>query len=283
MNLVVIPAYRRPAMLAASLSTIQASPQACYQRYLFTIDRRSYGANEHVIATFQCGNIGKVSRRHNYAGYTFNVLEALRTAHDMLKPMDLVYVIAEDILVSQDVFAFHEDAHTIDPNAWFVSSTRGPRRILTSLDESPTIVYRGPFTDLRCISFKAWRLASLLDHAVRDYHRDMIGYCAKNLEPGGYATTDVEFPGLVRRVMHPTLGYGLYPLTPRAHHIGYVGTNRGGQTAIDRQLGNPSDWRENARQIIEMSADQLNALAEPRYRDIERSSLIRSRSPLRLV
>lgn len=283
MNLVVIPAYRRPAMLAASLSTIQASPQACYQRYLFTLDRRSYGANEHVIQSFQCTNTGKVSRRHNYPGYTYNVLEALRTAHEMLKPNDLVYVIAEDVLVSQDVFVFHEDAHAVDPVAWFVSSARGPRKILTAPEESAKIVYRSPFTDLRCVSFQAWRLAALIDHAVRDYYRDMIGYCAKNLETGGYSTTDVEFAGLVRRVMVETNGYGLYPTTPRACHVGYVGTNRGGQSAIDRKLGNPSDWREDARSIITMSDDQLNALAEPRYRDIERCDLIRGRALLRVV
>lgn len=279
MNIVVIPVYRRPALLAATLRTIQATDWACYQRYLFSIDRQAYRANDLVIDTFACTNKGIVRRNHTNPGYTFNILEAMKSAATQLKPTDLVYIVADDVLVADDFFSFHEDAHALDPQAWFVSSTRGPRKILSNtVDE---MVYRGPFTDLRAVSFPAWRVAAIVEHATRDYYMRPSNYCSKFLDTG-HPVMDADIKGLIRRVMSITGGTGIYPAVPRACHVGWVGINRGGHKAIDSAF-DARNWKADADQIMSMSTDQLNMLAQPEYRDIERCELIRARTDLRLI
>jgi hypothetical protein len=205
---------------------------------------------------------------------------AVTKAAQVITPAEVkrhIYVIADDVLVTRDVFAFHEAAHAIDPDAWFVSSATG---------ESPygdrTAVYRGEFRDLRCVSFPTFRIAKLAEHAVSKYYRDMIGYCAERLDVG-LPVRDAELPGLIRRVMRDTSWstYGLFPTVPRAYHVGFVGTNRGGQRAIE-QL-NPTDWRDDADQIMAMTSDQLNERALSEYRDLVRGPLITEPVPLRVV
>lgn len=280
MNLVVIPAYRRPAHLAATLFHVERNPRACYQRYLFSIDREAYKAIDTVIAEFKCPNSGVVRRRHKYPGHTFNVIEALRSACAMLKPTDLVYVIAEDVLVADDFFDFHEAAHALaDRNVAFVSAVRGPRKILGR--DVDTLIYRSPELKLQAVSFKAYWLECVLEHAVSAYHRNMIGYCAETFDHGPFPVGDCQIEGLIRRVLHERQMVGLHPIVPRACHVGFVGTNHGGRPAIDRL--NPIDWKADAERIISMTDDQMNALADPEYRDIERCELIRSPVALCIV
>lgn len=267
-------------MLHAMLTTLEHTHNACYQRYLISFDRGAYKQNHLALRALSCP-AATVKRTHDYAGSTYNILESLKSAVEQTKPTDLVYVIAEDVLLSRDFFAFHEMAHRLDPKAAFVSATIGPRKILAS--DKDSIVYKSRFVgELRAISFKAFKLASVLDHAKPKYYRNMIDYCAEHLDVG-FPITDVEAPGLIRRVFDQgQCDYGLYPVTPRACHVGYVGTNRGGRQMVERHF-NPTDWAEDSAAIRTMSSDQLNAMAMPEYRDIDRCELITEATPLRLV
>jgi hypothetical protein len=279
MNIVVIPCFRRPAMLAALLRSIEACEFACYQRYLFAIDREAYKHVDEVIDTFSCTNKSVVRRRHRFPGHTFNVLEGIKSARDQLRPTDLVYVLHEDMIVSPDFFNFHVEAHKLDPHAVFVSSARGGRVFFGKDIES--MVYRAPLASMRAVSFQAYRLERVIDHAQRAYYRDMIGYCASYLS-STHPVADAEVEGLVRRVaQRSTDGYGLHPVIPRASHIGYVGTNHGGLGSIE-QL-DPMDWKADCERLLSMTDDQLQEKVGGRYRDIDRAPLITESQPLRLV
>lgn len=265
-------------MLTACLRTIEKADRACYQRYLFSFDHSSAYYDD-VVRTFACSNYSTVKRIHKNPGHTFNVIEAMRSASEQLEPNDLVYVIAEDVLVSTDVFNFHEDAHKLEPNAYYVASTIGSRMIYSSHSEE--LIYRSTFKDLHCVSFPVWRLADLFRAVSRAYYRDPIRYCA-NILTSSHPTLDVAIEGVIRRIMEPVAGYGIHPVVPRAYHVGFAGMNHGGQIAIDRAF-DPRNWLKDADQILMMSTEQLNALAEPPYRDLARGELIRSRASLRVI
>lgn len=269
-------------MLHAMLTTLDRTGSSKYQRYLFAFDRGAHRQNHSAITSGLSCEHAIVKRNHKYVGSTYNILESLKSCAEQAKPTDLIYVIADDVLLTSDFFIFHEQAHRLDPQASFVSATPGPRKMLSS--DKASLIYKAHLVgELRAISFKAYRLSKILEHATPKYYKNMIGYCAEHLDVG-LPVTDVEAPGLVRRVFGGlTIGnYGLYPVVPRACHIGYAGTNRGGRPEIEKHF-NPTDWAEDSRAIRAMSSDQLNALALPEYRDIERCNLITDVAHLRLV
>lgn len=265
-------------MFAACLRTIEKADRACYQRYLFSFDRGSAYYDD-VARTFSCSNYTTVKRIHKTPGHTFNIVEALRSVVDQTQPNDLVFVIAEDVLVTTDVFHFHETAHKLEPNAFYVSSTIGSRMIYSNHSEE--LIYRSTFKDLHCVSFRAWRLEDLLRAVGKAYYRDPIRYCS-NILTSSLPTLDVAIEGIIRRIMEPISGYGMHPVVPRAYHVGFAGMNHGGERAIERAF-DPRNWEEDADQILMMNTEQLNALAESPYRDLARGELIRSKAILRVV
>jgi len=77
---------------------------------------------------------------------------------------------------------------------------------------------------------------------------------------------------------------GLAPRVPRAFHAGFVGYNRrsaGGEIAWREATAR--GWREASELLLGLSADQMNAYAGPRFRDVEPCDLIRARTPLHIL
>lgn len=275
--IVIIPCWRRPAFLAATLRLIERARGADRMHYLFALDRGAHPAIVDVIATFKIADYATVSRKHAYAGNSFNVLEAYKTAARQLEPEDLVYLIEEDIFVAEDFFEFHQDAHMIDPAAFFVSACKGQRKIFDG--DTPSILYRSDHYQSLGVSMQARRVGSFVQHAMHDYYKDMTGYCSKHLADSQLPAWAAEQDGVIHRVVRRVGGYGLFPAVPRAFHAGFIGYNRGGNDhTIDQ-----TKWRPESERLLTMTADQMNQLANSNYRDIEHCELIRSRVSLRLV
>lgn len=269
----IIPCWRKPNFLRATLRLIERAQGANRLRYLFSIDRDADPEVNEVIASFRfLSNSSTVRRNHKYPGNSFNILEALKSVAGPSHPNDLIYIIEDDIFVSTDFFDFHEDAHKLD-EPFFVSACRGPRKLVYNID-APA-VYRNAEYRSHGVSFRAFRLADIVEHATRDYYKDMIGYCSKQLNDQGVKLSNVEQDGIIHRVVRRLGSWGIYPVKPRAFHAGVAGYNHGvHDLAVDSMT---------ADQLLGATSDQLNALCDPEYRDIERCELIRARVSLRLV
>lgn len=270
----IIPVWRKPAFLQATLKLIEKARGAARLRYLFAIDREADPDVNAVIACFKFLSASSVIRRaHNYPGNSYNILEALKSIAGPGNPDDLVYVIEDDVFVADDFFEFHQDAHRLD-EPFFVSACRGPRKILAS--DAERIVYRSSAYQSLGVSFKAHRLGQIADHATRKYYADMIGYCARELPDAALPLNHAEQSQLIHRVVRKTGGWGLFPVKPRAFHAGFIGYNRGDYAFVSATM-------LTADSLLALTSDQMNLLADPKYRDIERCELIRSRVSLRLV
>lgn len=270
---VVIPCWRKPSFLAATLKLIEKARGANRLRYLFAIDRDADPRVNEIIAGFRfLSHSSTVRRAHAFPGNSYNILEALKSVSGPGDPDDLVYVIEDDIFIADDFFEFHEDAHRLD-EPFFVSACRGPRKILAS--DAERLVYRSSEYRSLGVSFRAHRLGYVVEHATRKYYADMIGYCAKELPDTGLPIHHVEQSRLIHRVVRKVGSWGLFPVKPRAFHAGFAGYNRGAYALEAESL--------SAEALLNLTSDQMNLLADPKYRDIERCELIRSRVSLRLV
>lgn len=270
---VIIPCWRKPAFLEATLRLIEKARGAHRLRYLFAIDRGADPKVNEVIAGFRFLAVSSTIRRsHSYPGNSYNILEALKSVSGPGDPDDLVYVIEDDVFIADDFFEFHVDAHRLD-EPFFVSACKGSRKILAS--DAERLVYRSSEYRSLGVSFKAHRLGYVVEHATRKYYADMIGYCAKELPDTGLPIHHVEQSRLIHRVVRKVESWGLFPVKPRAFHAGFIGYNRGAYALEAESL--------SADALLGLTSDQMNLLADPQYRDIERCELIRSRVSLRLV
>lgn len=270
---VIIPCWRKPAFLTATLKLIEKARGASGLRYLFAIDRDADPRVNEIIASFRfLVNSSTVRRSHNYPGNSYNVLEALKSVSGPGDPDDLIFVIEDDVFIADDFFEYHTDAHRLD-EPFFVSACKGPRKILA--DDAERIVYRSSEYRSLGVSFKAHRLGYVVEHATRKYYADMIGYCARELPDKLLPIHHVEQSRLIHRVVRKVGSWGLYPVKPRAFHAGFAGYNRGAYAPEADEL--------TADALLSLTTDQMNLFADPKYRDIERCELIRSRVSLRLV
>lgn len=276
---VIVPCWQRPAFLAAALRLIERARQADRAHYMFAVDRGADSAIPDVLASFKFSDYSVVTRKHKYSGNSFNVLEAYKDASERLGPEDLIYLIEEDIFIAEDFFEFHVDAHSVDPAAFFVSACRGQRKISPSLTESPQLIYRSSHYQSLGVSMKARSVSRFVKHARSSYYKDMVAYCAKKLADDQLPSWAAEQDGVIHRVVRKLGSYGLFPVVPRAYHAGFSGYNRGGESgAVDHRR-----WRDESSRLLSMTTEQMNQLAKPEYRDIERCDLLRTRVSLRVI
>jgi len=63
-----------------------------------------------------------------------------------------------------------------------------------------------------------------------------------------------------------------------ACHVGWYGYNRREGATLD-----PGNWQIDSEAILGFTSDQMNKMADPKFRDIVCCDLIRPRTPLKLV
>lgn len=291
-GIVIIPCFKRPELLAACLVAIQRARGWADHEYLLSIDRdcddRIYDVihgskimrEARVIATW---------RDHKYHGPAFNILsawrESLALACDTTR---WIALIEDDVLVASDFFEFIDDALALDPDAFGVSACRNQNRNGYEVPKSeiPTGIYQHTSyqsigvalrpSSIECV------LAWLEFKATVNYFEQPIAFCREAFRDRGLPEQNASQDGFIHRVVRKELTHMLYPVEPRAFHAGWYGTNRSDGVPLAFPAGD--DWRTKAKHILDTLTDsQMNALADPRFRDIQRCELNRSRVPLKLV
>lgn len=262
LEIVIVPAWRRPEFLKACLTRLLQADDGAPE-YWICLDRGFDPAVEAVADWFaaQDGVTGRVriaKRRHTYKGNSHNVLTGYRDA--LAARATLVHLVEEDVLVGADYFAFHREAHAVAPEAFSVSACRNQFfPVGTEPDADEAALYLHASYQSIGVSFKADRLRAVTPHVSTRYFTNMVGYCGRHFPHSAVPVGNAEQDGLLNRIREAQGLRTAYPAVPRAYHVGFVGYHRAGKL--------PSgDLDERAAAILAMSAEEMNARAR-NYRD----------------
>lgn len=268
---VLIPCWRRPEFLLATLTRIKLARGAEDLHYLFTVDRGSDPRVHEVIEHFPYHK-RKVIQHHPYRGPAYNILEGYRELYRSTNDGDRIYLIEDDVFIAEDFFEFHDEAWDLDDEAKIVSACRNqnlPK--LSNFIDATSAVYRHVSYQSLGVSFDRRIFPEILEHASRAYYLDPIEYCATRLSDKGLPESAASQDGLIHRIVRKNLWWTIYPITPRAFHAGFYGLNRHG-------IPLSGSVEEAASRLLIMSDQEMNQLADPDFRDIEQCGLIRPKS-----
>lgn len=253
MEIVIVPAWRRPGFLAAALRCLEAADDGDLV-YWIGLDR---GHNREVMRVAQefvsrfGARAGIKPRMHPYRGNSYNVLSLYREALEAAP--DLVHLVEEDIFVGADYYTYHRSAHKLAPSAFAVSAARNQ-----DIPGDPEPVADQAYLAMRyqsiAVSFHPERLDLVVPHMRAEYFRDPVAYCRRSFPRTRIPPANAEQDGLLNRIVEDQRMYVVYPTQPRAYHAGFVGYHRAGEQLVGTA-------EQQADRLLSMSTEQLNAAA----------------------
>lgn len=257
MDVVVIPAWRRPDFLKATLTRLLALDGRDSVQFLVSLDRgfspQVWGAVQWFVGQAGQRNVTVKRRRHAYKGNSFNVLTAYRDALGM-RP-DLVHLVEEDIFVAHDYLHASRAVHAAELKAFAVSACRN-QQFEPGVDppSDPEAYFNHPAYQSLAVSFRAEALSSVLNHASPNYYANPVKYCQRFFPHTSIPVANAEQDGLIHRVMEEQGAFAGYMALPRAYHAGFIGYHRNGVLL-------PGDVDARASRLLSMSTEELNASA----------------------
>lgn len=268
---VLIPCWRRPEFLQATLTRIKLARGSEDLHYLFAVDRGSDPRVHEVIEAFPYRK-RKVISHHPYRGPAYNILEGYRELYRSTVDGDRIYLIEDDVFIAEDFFEYHDEAWDLDDEAKIVSACKNqnlakPKNYV----DSASAVYRHVSYQSLGVSFDRRIFPEILEHASRAYYLDPIEYCATRLPDKKLPESAASQDGLIHRIVRKNLWWTIYPIIPRAFHAGFYGWNRNG-------IPLSGSVEDAANRLLIMTDHEMNQLADPDFRDIERCDLIRATS-----
>lgn len=253
MEIVIVPAWRRPAFLLATLRRLLIADEGS-QHYWIALDRGFDPACWGPIREFthQLGQRAQaVVMNHSYRGNSYNVLHTYERA--MRRKPSLIHLVEEDILVGKDYFAFHREAHRLAPDVFAVSAARNQNN-LEDPAPYPDALYLAPEYQSVAVSFRTEKLAPIIPHLVREYFRTPVAYCQKRWPKTRIPVGNAEQDGLLNRLCEAAGLRVAYACRPRAYHAGFTGYHRDGLLLT-------GSVRDQADRILAMTEDELNKAA----------------------
>lgn len=256
MEVVIVPAWRRPDFLKACLLRLLAADDGL-PHYRISLDR-GHTPDVLPVATWFTKRVGAraklVRRSHQYRGNSYNVLTSYR---DVLRErgVALVHLVEEDVLVGADYFDFHRRAHELAPDAFAVSACRNQQYPVGI--EPPAVeggVYLHRSYQSIGVSFRPHRLEPVVPHLVPGYFGRPVTYCASRFPHSMINPNHAEQDGLLHRLMEADGTATAYGAVPRAYHVGFVGYHRKGEVPT-------GSVDQRAEAILAMSAEELNRRA----------------------
>ena len=230
-DVVLIPAYNRPEFLIITLEHIAKNPDSKEYLYLFSLDIGFKRELLQIIERFKKqGHQVKVRRTprtiSGLGKQSYNVLTGYQLARDLCE--EFVFLIEEDIFVSNDFFKWHKEVHKIEPDIFCSIATRDHSIIYKTQDDL-TLYYKS-HSDYQSwgVCFRKYKLDLFLKHATPDYYNDPRSYVPKTFPDSKWKDFFVEQDGLIRRVQEENYTSKIvFPHVPRAFHAGFYGYNRG--------------------------------------------------------
>lgn len=228
MDVVLIPAYRRPEFLWLCLENIKKAKNHNNDKlYIINLDYGYNPENFEVIEQFTplfnhiqinlTPNVYLPPSKQSYA-----VLEGYRLAHQLSS--NFVYMVEEDVMVGDHFFDWHVAIHQREPDIYCSIATRNNNTRRQPMgDYSKYYLQKGDYQSLG-VCFRKERLEPILAHANYNYYTNPIEYCRKTWPESILNPAFVEQDGLHRRVMGDlpvAFSYDGF-----AYHAGFFGYNR---------------------------------------------------------
>lgn len=269
--MVVVPAWRKPDFLAATLHRLALAEDSCNENvgYLICVDRHPHPEVLEVAWQFRDerrpGLVLVKKRHHEYHGNSFNVLTGLIDALK-LPGADLIHVVEDDIFVGLDYFTYHRAAHELDPEAFAVSACRNQNQSAVGSFDPGVVRAHASYQSLG-VSFQRRILYRLASYAQDGYFRDPVGFCRAVFPDSRIPAPHAEQDGLLNRIRESHGLKTVYPDVPRAYHAGFVGYHRAGDALTEGSAA------ERGQRLLAMDAEELNRRAEGPWKDHETISL----------
>lgn len=229
MDAVLITAHMRPEFLWLCLEHILKNPDYNENHYIINLDKGYRRDNIRVFQKFRkhfnsietnlINNPIKSIGKQSYA-----VLEGYRYAQS--KASNLVYMIEEDVMVSNVFFKWHKLIHEQEPDIYCSIATRNNNTRVEPLgDYNRYYLHKGDYQSLG-VCFQKDKLNLVLQHANGSYYNDPFNYCAKKWPNSGIGRQFVEQDGLHRRVLIEHALNVAFSYDGFAFHAGYYGYHR---------------------------------------------------------
>lgn len=254
----LVPVFDRPEFTILCMEHVHKNPDISQIDFVFAVDLR-IGGSVHddlfrVLARFDGSNVGvKFAKAHEYRGNSYNLLTAVQDACD--KGYDLIHLLEEDVMVSNDYFRWHREAHKLGDFFATVAS-KSPRTFPVS-GKSLELCYDACDYAPYGVSFNAKQVKEhLLGHLSEAYFSDMIGYVQSNFPHHRFASAFPEQDGLIYRIVTTQNLKCCFPTVPRCYHAGFYGYNR-----RSSQLKGTLETKIAAIRAILHDKESLNALS----------------------
>jgi hypothetical protein len=262
MQVVLIPCYRRPEMLAVTLEHIVVAEGSERHQYVFAVDHNFDLEIDGIIKNFPF----KKTTTY-YGGKKIGEGNAQNVLHGFKKCVEyalnigasVIYYIEDDIWVAPDFFQFHELAHRkFSPAA--VSACRNQYLERKIYGEANHVYYHPRYQSLGC-SFSVETAAKIARHNTPLYYEDPERYLLAAFPSSKVLNIFWDSDGLIERVLEAQGQKTLYPCAPRAFHAGYYGgINRSGATL-------QGSLKERISKLRDMTEREMNE--NTNWQDIE--------------
>lgn len=272
--MVIVPLHKRPAFAWAALTCLARAADEDVAFHLsldFGHDGLVLELSERFATHMGEHRVHIVTRANTYRGNSYNLLTAYGEVADC--GAERIHMVEEDILVADDYFDFHRQAHQVDPEAFAVSACRNQQfPIAGDPPAHEDTIYGFHWYQSLGVSFRPEKLKEVLPHAQRNYFLNPVGYCKMFFPNSQVHPSHAEQDGLIHRVIEQVGGHTTYPFVPRAYHAGFIGYHRKGA-----EIGGTPE--QQARKILSMTAAELNAHAND-YKDHATIDLHAKRAPI---
>lgn len=227
MNHCLIPAYFRPEMLHFVLKQIEKAEGAEKLHYVFNVD---FGFNHTILSVirhFPFSHEIRIQKRfegHKDAKQSFNLLDGY--LYCAARTDKLVYMIEDDIMISNDFFKFHEQAQQF-PNFCTIG-VKNPNRKIYEMEVSNIDIYKtnNDYCSLGVCFDKDVINKHIAPHINKEYFNNPYKYVENHFPKSGISGSYCEQDGLIRRIQMQLDLPIIYPVVPRAFHAGFYGKNR---------------------------------------------------------
>lgn len=274
-DVVLIPAYMRPEYLSLCLEFLSKAEESHDNKeYWVCQDMREHDEHRFNVQLRWTKEVLDnsplpvryiVRQPHNYAGNSYNTLEAYKEAHEKIDAR-FVYLVEEDVLVTPDFFTWQEAILQREPEAmcgvaYRCSRNGEARRDIT--DSSAYFTSARDYASIGC-AWRRERLGAVIAHARLEYYANPGGYLDARFPDDVYSGWYHEQDGLIMRVMHEQKWFTTWGYVPRCYHVGAWGYHRPNGRRPDGQL------KEKVAAIRDALSDahKLKAMA-PDFGDIE--------------
>ena len=231
-NIVLIPAYRRPEFLYLCLLMIRQAEHWQDYKYRVCLDQGFDWLCRDVIKWAIAEGMDIDEQQTNYTGYTMGK-QSYNVMHNLVKAAsdtaEYVYMIEDDIMVSNQFFNWHRAAHATDEDVCcYIASANNNTKFNTTYDrEAYYVGVKADYQGLGISYKKDFILNHIAPHDKREYYQHPINYCKRHFADSFIGNAFAEQDGLIRRVMERNDLRAMFPHVPQCYHAGYYGKNRG--------------------------------------------------------